>query len=352
MDNTLVNQLKEYWYVAAESTELRSRPLARTILGERLVLFRQADGTPATLIDRCAHRNMVLSRGRLQNGSLECPYHGWRYRGDGQCIHIPSLPEGAISPGGIAIRSYPTAQNDGYVWVYMGSMKPAGPPPLFPHYGERGWTTFKMKTRFQAGAFACLENFLDCPHTVYVHRGWFRSREAKEVRAQVMRNGESVEVRFFDERDAKSVVSNLLFPRAHTMSHTDRFFMPATSRVDYSFGPNRHFIITSQCTPISDYETEVYTVITFRFGKIAPLVRLLFEPLARRIIRQDVRILEAQTEQLRRFGGAQFTFVETDLIGPHILKLWQNSVDSNSNGDSSSMTDHPAMARQEVVLRF
>lgn len=351
-EDALALGLREYWYIAADSRELVSRPLAKILLGERLVLFRQADGTPASLIDRCAHRNMALSRGRLQHGMVECPYHGWRYRGDGQCVHIPSLSPDAVPAEKIAIRSYPTAQSNGFVWVYMGAKEPPGPPPRLPHFGEPRWTTFTMKTRFQAGALACLENFLDCPHTVYVHRGWFRSRDAKEVRAQVVRGKDSVEVEFFAERDARSVVSRLLFPRQEKMVHTDRFLMPTTSRVDYLFRPDRHFIITSQCTPLSAYETEVYTVITFRFGRIGPLVRLFFEPLARRIIRQDVRILQAQSEQLRHFGGAQFTFVETDLMGPHILRLWQGSLGSQGNGEGNSMTDHPAVIKQEVVLRF
>jgi len=91
--------------------------------------------------------------------------------------------------------------------------------------------------------------------------------------------------------------------------------------VDYDFGPDRHFIITSQCTPISEYETEVYTMITFRFGAIGALVRLVLEPVCRKIIRQDVDVLKAQTEQLKRFGGARFAHIETDLLGLQIRSL-------------------------------
>lgn len=201
-DRPLVTQLKNYWYIAAESAEIGSRPLGITILGEPVVLFRQADGTPAALIDRCAHRNMALSRGRVRNGLVECSYHGWRYRGDGHCAHIPSLAEGATPHESIAVRSYPTAERDDYVWVYMGSGSPVQTPSPFPYCNESGWTTFRMKTRFDAGAFSCLENFLDCPHTVYVHRKWFRSSNAKEVRAEVSVGDDRVQVEFFGERDA------------------------------------------------------------------------------------------------------------------------------------------------------
>jgi phenylpropionate dioxygenase-like ring-hydroxylating dioxygenase large terminal subunit len=340
-------ELRDYWYIAAASGELRSRPLARTVLGEPLVLFRGVAGAPAALIDRCAHRNVALSQGRVRGGCVECPYHGWQYRGDGACALIPSLQGSSQPPPAVHIRAYPAVESDGFVWVYMGEGTPAGKPRPFPHYREPGWTSFVMRTRFEAGAMACLENFLDCPHTVYVHQGWFRSRDAKEVRARVRRQSDRVEVEFFEERDAESAVSRLLFPSAKKarMVHTDRFLMPTTTRVDYSFGPDRHFIITSQCTPVSEHETEVYTVISFRFGRIGPLVRLVFEPMARKIIRQDVDILKAQSDQLRRFGGARFTFVETDLVGPHIWMLWQQALAADGGSPLPELDE-------EVVLRF
>ena len=343
----LISKLNEYWYIAAYSSELRSRPLSRTVLGTPLVLFRRRDGTVAGLIDRCAHRNMALSRGRVRDGSIECSYHGWRYAADGRCVEIPSLETGAEPPANAAVRSFQTTEKDGFVWVYMGSKNPTQPPYSFPYSGDPRWTTFRMKTRFAASAFACLENFLDCPHTVYVHTTWFRSRDAREVRARVFPRQDGVEVEFFDEREAKSVVSRLLFPAGKKMIHKDRFLMPTTSRVDYSFGPDRHFIITSHCTPITERETEVYTVITYRFGHIGSLVKIFFAPLARLIIRQDVKILQAQAEQLERFGESRFTFVKSDLVGPHIWELWQRA---GSDGNAP-MT--PASAEvKDITLRF
>jgi len=178
-----------------------------------------------------------------------------------------------------------------------------------------------MRTRFQASVEACLENFLDCPHTVYVHGGWFRNHDTRELSAIVRSAAESVEVEFRGEPITKSLVSKLFFPNGRELRHTDRFLMPNISRVDYDFGPGRHFIITSQCTPLNESETDVHTMITFSFGRIAPLVRLLLEPVCRKIIRQDVEVLAVQSEQIRRFGGAQFCHVETDLLGLKIQSM-------------------------------
>lgn len=342
--STPVLRLRDFWYIAARSRELRARPLARTVLGAPLVLFRTETGAPGALLDRCAHRNTPLSAGRVERGCIECPYHGWRYDTDGTCVEIPSLGQGKELPV-VSVRSFPAREQDGFVWVYLGAGEPATGPRPFPHLGEPGWSSFLMVTRFPAGAMACLENFLDCPHTVYVHQGWFRSRNTREVRAVITRSEEEVQAEFFEERDAESVVSRLFFPSGEKLVHTDRFLMPTTSRVDYRFGPDRHFIITSQCTPVTADETLVYTMMSFRFGRLGPLIRLLFEPISRRVIRQDVDILRLQTKQVRRFGGPEFRFVESDLLAPHIRELWRRALAQAEKGAA-------APASEEVVLRF
>lgn len=314
--------LKDYWYIAAEGTELGDTPLARVVLGEPVVLFRGADGRPAALEDRCAHRNIALSEGSLESGTLKCRYHGWRYAPNGSCVEVPALGAGAALPRRACVRSYPCVESQGYVWVYPGAGQPPPAPPAFAHKGEPGWTTFTMRNAFAGTVEACLENFLDCPHTVYVHRGWFRTSDPRPLEAVVTRGEDCAEAVFKDEPISESVVSRLLFPKGRELRHTDRFLMPAMSRVDYSFGDDRHFIITSWCTPAEDdRHCRVYTVITFRFGSAGALVRLFFEPLCRVIIAQDVEVIKAQADNVARFGGPRFTHLDIDLLGPHIQAL-------------------------------
>jgi phenylpropionate dioxygenase-like ring-hydroxylating dioxygenase large terminal subunit len=312
--------LKDYWYIAAESRELKQKPVAAAPFGEHMVLFRTGDEQVTALEDRCSHRNMALSLGTVSSGCVTCPYHGWTFDGAGRCVQIPSLGSHQRVPNH-GVRAYPVREHNGYVWVYPGESIPESTPFRFPHCGERGWTSFRMRTRFRASVEACLENFLDCPHTVYVHGGWFRNHDTRELLAIVRSTAESVDVEFRGEPITKSLVSKLFFPNGRELRHTDRFLMPNISQVDYDFGPDRHFIITSQCTPLSEHETDVHTMITFSFGRIAPLVRLLLAPVCRKIIRQDVDVLASQDEQLRRFGGPRFCHVETDLLGLKIHSM-------------------------------
>ncbi|HTS38863.1 MAG TPA: aromatic ring-hydroxylating dioxygenase subunit alpha [Candidatus Solibacter sp.] len=350
--------LKDYWYIAAESRELRQKPLAVAPLGERMVLFRMGDGRVAALEDRCSHRNIALSQGTVASGCVTCPYHGWSFDAAGRCVKIPSLGSCDRLPTH-GVRAYPVREQAGYIWIYPGESIPESGPFEFPHEEERNWTTFRMRTRFAATVESCLENFLDCPHTVYVHGGWFRNHDTKELSAIVRSTANSVEVEFRGEPITKSLVSQLFFPNGKELRHTDRFLMPNISRVDYDFGPDRHFIITSQCTPLSEFETDVFTVISFSFGRIAPLVRLLLEPICRKIIRQDVDILAAQTEQVRRFRGAQFSHVQTDLLGLKIHSLRRRAERSEARSsearlpeERSEETVEPAEQAREITICF
>jgi phenylpropionate dioxygenase-like ring-hydroxylating dioxygenase large terminal subunit len=334
--------LRDYWYIAAESRDLKRKPLAVSLLGSHIALFRTHQGNIAALEDRCSHRNMALSRGKVSSDCITCAYHGWRFDAAGRCTHIPSLGPTARLPNH-GVRAYPVREQDGYIWIYPGESLPDSEPFHFPHYPEQGWCSFRMRTRFQASVEACLENFLDCPHTVYVHQGWFRNHDTRQLSAVVRSDRKSAEVDFRGEPITRSVVSRLFFPNGKQLRHTDRFLMPNISRVDYDFGPDRHFIITSECTPIADDETEVHTVITFSFGRIAPLVRLLLEPVCRKIIRQDVEILAAQSEQIRRFGGPQFHHVETDLLGLRIQSMRRRAE------SSEAVIEQPALEREITV---
>src|SRR5438874_9907507 len=116
-ESELVLRLRDYWYIAADSRALRHRPLQRTILGQPVVIFRDDRGEPAALLDRCAHRNMRLSAGKVRAGRIECPYHGWTYARDGACVAVPSLAHEGALPNA-RVDSFPTLERDGFVWIW------------------------------------------------------------------------------------------------------------------------------------------------------------------------------------------------------------------------------------------
>jgi phenylpropionate dioxygenase-like ring-hydroxylating dioxygenase large terminal subunit len=84
--------LHGYWYAVAQSSDVAPGPLAVTVLGEPLVLWRTADGVLTAARDRCPHREAPLSLGQVVESGLQCPYHGWTFGASGACVRIPSAP--------------------------------------------------------------------------------------------------------------------------------------------------------------------------------------------------------------------------------------------------------------------
>ncbi len=333
-------RLHGYWYIAAPADELGRTPVRREVEGETLVLFRDGEGRPRALRDRCAHRGMALSHGRVEQGCLRCPYHGWRYDGEGRLREIPALPPGDPLPQ-TSMRPFPVVEQEGHLWVWIGEGVPTHPPFRFPHYGEEGWSTFFMHTRFEAPVEPCLENFLDVPHTIYVHPGLFRGAAPASTRARVTRTSDSVVAEFLDEAPMKGIGPRLVFPRGTTMRHTDRFLLPSISRVDYTFGESG-FVITSQCTQREEYVVDVTTAIAWNLPLPPWVTGPFLRWYCRRVIRQDVDILKIHGDQLRRFGRAQ-VHTSADLLGRHISALRRRAAEGGESLEDIAL---------ETVLRI
>ncbi len=111
------SETSHFWHAAATSDEVGDAPIERTILDERIVIFRQQDGTVATLDDHCPHYGLRLSTGAIVGNDIECTYHGLRFNGTGQCTFMPAQPN---VPQRFTVRSYPTVERDGTIFVWMG----------------------------------------------------------------------------------------------------------------------------------------------------------------------------------------------------------------------------------------
>ena len=339
--------LHENWYVAALSSQVTSRrPHAATVMEEALVLFRDENGRASALLDRCLHRNAPLSKGALFDGCIGCPYHGWTYDGRGDLVIVPSENQKPAPHPGMAVERFPTIEQDGLVWVYMGTRGRSDEkwPFRFPHAGERGWSSYMMLTHFDGDVTDLVENFMDVPHTEFVHSGWFRrASNAKQIEVVLERTAEAVHVEYFKPDDSIGFASWLLNPDRKPMTHTDRFFMPNVTRVDYMWGERRGFVITSQITPVTPRKALVYTAITFRFGIFNALARLLLPAYTRTVIQQDVRIMALQTDNLSRFGGRSFHGTTADAIHRAI-----ESLRDFARGGERGHAPEPSMER----LRF
>jgi phenylpropionate dioxygenase-like ring-hydroxylating dioxygenase large terminal subunit len=314
--------LAEAWYAAALSSELSARkPLGRVILEQPLVLWRTTGGRAVAMEDRCAHRNAALSEGALFDGKLGCPYHGWSYDGDGRCVLVPSEGD-AGPPAGCRVPPFPAVERHGLIWVWMGAGEPVGEPFPMPYWQTHGWGTYYMVTEFANEVTHLVENFMDVPHTTFVHAGWFRRPAHRRIRVEVERTPNSVLVTYHLPDDKIGFAARIVNPDGAPTEHTDKFYMPNTTRVDYTFGARRGFTITSTCTPRGPFDTVVYTLISYKLGWLNRLAPLWLPFYTREVIRQDVRIMKIQGDNLRRFGGrTQFRSTAADLLHEYVESL-------------------------------
>lgn len=295
--------MRNYWYVAATSAEVTTKPLAVTILDEPIVLFRDSLHLVGALVDRCPHRNVQLSRGNVSSGGLVCAYHGWTFDRTGRCVSIPSLCAGDSIPSGATATSYPVMEQDGYIWVFIGDREPGDRlPPRLDHHDEPGWHTARFATTIKNSYENCVENFIDCPHTGYIHGGLFRTPASHQAHTTVRRSDDGVIVEIDEETQTDSFLGRLLVPKGGKVEHIDRFIMPSTVRVAYKFRPGREVIGYQLCTPVGPLETKVFVYVTWRLGAFGGLLTPLVGLIGRKIMGQDVGILENQAQVVRRHG--------------------------------------------------
>jgi len=163
--------LRRYWQPAALSVELDGeRPIAPVrLLGEDLVLFRDEAGKLGLIGRHCPHRGVDLCYGRLEDGGLRCPFHGWLYDRTGQCLEQPAEPEGSRLHENIRAVNYPVTERNGIVFAYMGP----GEPPALPAldcFTAPDSHVFAFKGLWDCNWLQALEIGIDPAHASFLHR--------------------------------------------------------------------------------------------------------------------------------------------------------------------------------------
>jgi phenylpropionate dioxygenase-like ring-hydroxylating dioxygenase large terminal subunit len=269
-----------------------------------------------------------------ENRELECAYHGWRFEGSGACTFVPGIasdPTARLKSR--AAEPYAAAESDGFIWVYSSPQEtPKSGPFRFPHLDDSHYSTVRKAFTVRGSVHAVIENTLDVPHTAFLHGGLFRTAEKKnEIEVVVRRYAAHAEAEYLGEPAPKGLVGRLLAPQGGIVTHFDRFLLPSIAQVEYRLGEKSHLISTTATTPLDDYVTQVWAVVTFRLPLPHFLVKPFVIPVAQRIFSQDARVLEAQTKVIQRFGTERYTSTELDVLGHEIFRL----MSEHANGVSS-----------------
>ena len=160
--------VRNAWYLAAWSHEVSpSAIVAKRLLNSDLILFRDSNDEVRALEDRCPHRHVPLRLGSMEQGAVQCAYHGLRFDGSGACIHNP---HGATIPRHAAVRSYPTRAAGGGIWVWMGEAAAAAEElPVFAALNGEPCYVARDHIHVAADYLLALDNILDLSHLQFLH---------------------------------------------------------------------------------------------------------------------------------------------------------------------------------------
>ena len=289
--------LREGWYYAVAAARLKPRTLlAKVMLGEPVLLGRDAAGMPFALRDICPHRGMPLTAGDFDGSEIECCYHGWRFNAGGECTAIPALVPGqSFSPGRIRVRSYPVREVQGNIWVYFGD-DPAAAPAIPELDGfEDAVPRLVESVRFAAAIDHAVVGLMDPAHGPFVHRAWWwRSRHSIHAKAKAFAPSPWG---FMMTRHAPSANS-----RGYRLlggaAETEIVFRLPSVRIEH-IRAGRHAVCNlTAITPIDDRTTEINHCIYWTAPWLS-LLKPLLRPYVRAFLHQDRAIMERQQQGLR-----------------------------------------------------
>jgi phenylpropionate dioxygenase-like ring-hydroxylating dioxygenase large terminal subunit len=255
------------WYVLGLSADVGAEPVGTHALGQDFVLFRDADGVVHCLSDTCVHKGGSLCRGKVVDGTVECPYHGWRYNGAGECVLIPSLGPDARLPKRARVDAYPTDERWGWIWVFLGDLPADERPPLPDHFPEidtqdGDWRFNRGKAQFQCNWVRAIENGVDRTHAIFVHTDFGNPVDpiakpydvideahrlyGAAVRKPLNKRGDWRQ-EIPDERDERKTEVQI--------------YVPAPSiRIQMHMQPPKSMIIVTAYTPIHDGLTQLHFI--------------------------------------------------------------------------------------------
>ena len=287
------------WYVILESKEVgKSKPLKIIRLNQTMVLWRDEKGKVCCIADRCCHRGASLSCGKLINGKVECPFHGFLFDSEGKVKLIPANGKNAIIPESQQVNAYITYENYGLIWIWYGDkdMKTAE-PFFFKELAYMSYSTFIDS--WNSHYSRCIENQLDVVHLPFVHKTTIGAGNKTLVNGPVVvREGEMITFyvnNITDDGKTTPLKSNEI-PDYEKLFHL-QFHYP---NIWQNFISDKMRIFAA-FVPVDDEHTLIYLRNYQSFLRI-PILKQLANYLTKLanivILRQDKRIVETQIPKI------------------------------------------------------
>jgi phenylpropionate dioxygenase-like ring-hydroxylating dioxygenase large terminal subunit len=159
------------WYAILESNEVKKgKPVGFTRMGEKIVAWRDGNGKLSVMSDQCPHRGVALSVGEIKGDCIQCPFHGFEYDTSGDCKLIPANGRDAEPPKAMHVKTYPTREEHGFIYLWWGEAQKEYPPlPWFESIGD-DMVYSTLRDHWKSHYSRAIENQLDVVHLPFIHR--------------------------------------------------------------------------------------------------------------------------------------------------------------------------------------
>ncbi|MEI9905476.1 MAG: Rieske 2Fe-2S domain-containing protein [Asticcacaulis sp.] len=305
------------WMPVALSRHLGRKPMKLKLAGVPVVLWR-GEGGVAGFIDRCPHRNYPLSEGRVENGRLVCPYHGWAFTRQGQCADVPGCSGDLSRLGAETIGVH---EGQGVVWACLKPQTDGAagllPMPEGPDY-DHFWWAMKPET---ARVFDALDNVLDPFHTNFIHNGYIRVRHRRQRVEQTLHVFEDGFEAVYDQDTDYGWMSRVLEgPRS---SSRGRYFPPVAFQGIWESRGALNLCVTIWFVPMDEHTIRPFARFsTPRAKGPAWLKEALIRLFLFRVIEQDADALGQLHDNIVTFGGPRFKAGPADRLGDKLMRLY------------------------------
>ncbi|WOL11858.1 chlorophyllide a oxygenase, chloroplastic isoform X2 [Canna indica] len=313
--------LKNFWYPVAFSSDLKDDTmLPIDCFEEPWVIFRGKDGNPGCVQNTCAHRACPLHLGSVNEGRIQCPYHGWEYSTDGKCEKMPST-----RMLNVQIRSLPCFEHEGMIWIWPGSAAPtAALPSLQPPPGFMIHAEIVMELPVEHGLL--LDNLLDLAHAPFTHTSTFAKGWSVPSLVKFLTPASGLQG-YWDPYPI-----DMEFRPPCIVLSTIGISKPGKLEGKSTRQCSTHLHQLHVCLPSSRQKTRLLYRMSLDFApllKHVPFIHMLWRHFAEKVLNEDLRLVIGQQDRMINGENVWNFPVSYDKLGVR-YRLWRNSLEKGA----------------------
>ncbi|KAJ6939267.1 hypothetical protein NC651_005642 [Populus alba x Populus x berolinensis] len=311
-------RLKNFWYPVAFSTDLKDDTMVPIdCFEESWVLFRGKDGKPGCLRNTCAHRACPLHLGSVNEGRIQCPYHGWEYSTDGKCEKMPSTRLLDVK-----VKSLPCFEQEGMIWIWPGSDPPAASlPSLQPPPGFQVHAEIVMELPVEHGLL--LDNLLDLAHAPFTHTSTFAKGWTVPSLVKFLTPASGLQG-YWDPYPI-----DMEFRPPCMVLSTIGISKPGKLEGQSTRECATHLHQLHVCLPSSRQKTRLLYRMSLDFAAVLkhiPFMHYLWRHFAEQVLNEDLRLVLGQQERMINGANVWNWPVSYDKLGVR-YRLWRDAVE-------------------------